>query len=325
MSKIDKDDSKVVRVHDGLFKWLISSFSDNFFARFFKVRTSSPAVFLDKEFISKYPALKDSIQADLFIAMDLVIDEKPRKTIVVIEHKSRREEVVRQLYDYTCYAWLLWHEPVWGIAFFTDDAVWRKPTIEDKLLVGYTHSEGDRYFKYDMIKLNGEESADLIAEGNLFCCLLALKANNKGVDRGEIIRQIFRAAARMGDRLTLEHKLLIQQYIKAYADLPDELIETIQKETTMPAIASTITEHFINIGEERGEKRGLKRGLKRGEKRGEKRGLDRGEKRGQVVGAINTLDNLLKDGLISEDVYRSKLKPLQQSMAELEQEDQSKP
>ena len=50
------------KMHDNIFKWLLASFIDDFFAWFFsdvEVRHIHP---IDKEFIKKYEALKESIR-----------------------------------------------------------------------------------------------------------------------------------------------------------------------------------------------------------------------------------------------------------------------
>ncbi len=55
--------------HDSLFKWLITAFTREFFKHYFPDITIGEYSFIDKEFISKYETLKESLKGDLFLAM----------------------------------------------------------------------------------------------------------------------------------------------------------------------------------------------------------------------------------------------------------------
>jgi len=62
------------KAHDSLFKWLISSFTREFFAHYFPQVNLGSYRFIDKEFISKYEALKESLKGDLFLILEVEID-----------------------------------------------------------------------------------------------------------------------------------------------------------------------------------------------------------------------------------------------------------
>ncbi len=47
------------KTHDALFKWLITSFAKEFFEHYFPHIIVGQYQFIDKEFISKYKALKE--------------------------------------------------------------------------------------------------------------------------------------------------------------------------------------------------------------------------------------------------------------------------
>ena len=78
------------KTHDSLFKWLITSFTREFFAHYFPEIRIGAWTFLDKEFISKYEALKHSLQDDLFLIMEVEMDEGPRELVIQIEHLGAR-------------------------------------------------------------------------------------------------------------------------------------------------------------------------------------------------------------------------------------------
>ena len=109
--------------HDNLFKWLIRSFIYDFLAYFFPNVKVKNCKFIDKEFISKYEALKDSLKGDLFIAAELEIDGQISEIVIHHENQSNRESLEERVFEYLCYAWLLKRKPVWSIVFYTDDAI----------------------------------------------------------------------------------------------------------------------------------------------------------------------------------------------------------
>ncbi len=101
--------------HDSLFKWLIHIFTREFFEHYFPDIKIGKYTFIDKEFIDKYEALKESLEGDLFLAMDVEIDGLPREIVIQIEHQSKKEDVSKRVYEYFCYAWLLKKKPVWSL------------------------------------------------------------------------------------------------------------------------------------------------------------------------------------------------------------------
>jgi glycyl-tRNA synthetase alpha subunit len=73
---------------------------------------------------------------------------------------------------------LLKRKPVWSIAVYTDDAIWRKP-VSDRYYYGFNPEQAQQYFQFSVIKINAEKSQDLMQKHSLLCRLLALKANAK--------------------------------------------------------------------------------------------------------------------------------------------------
>ncbi len=195
--------------HDALFKWLIASFTREFFNHYFPDVRVGKYRFIDKEFIQKYEALKESLKGDLFLIMEVEIDNALQELVIQIEHKSERKDAGKQVFEYLCYAWLLKKRPVWNIVIFTDDAVWRKP-VPDTFWYAFDRTHQKQFLHFDVIKVKSEKSGDLIKKHSLLCKLLAIKANNRGEDPEKLIREIYHAAARMKDRLTNDQLLLIE-------------------------------------------------------------------------------------------------------------------
>ena len=126
-SKKKNSKQKNPKSHDSLFKWLIAAFLVDFFAHYFPDITIGKFSFIDKEFISKYKALKESLKGDLFIAVEMEIDKVWHQVIIHIELESKRSDMRERVFQYLCYGWLLKKMPIWSIVVYTDDAKWRKP------------------------------------------------------------------------------------------------------------------------------------------------------------------------------------------------------
>ena len=107
------------KTHDALFKWLITSFTEEFFQHYFPDVRVGQYSFVDKEFISRYEALRESLKEDLFLIMEVEIDGGIHEVVIQIEHASRKSDVSGRIYEYLCYAWLLKRKPVWSIVIFT--------------------------------------------------------------------------------------------------------------------------------------------------------------------------------------------------------------
>ena len=103
--------------HDNLFKWLISSFINEFFAYFIQSIIIKNFRFIDKEFISRYEALKESLKGDLFIAAEIELENQIYEIVIHHENQNKRKPMDERIYEYHCYAWLLKRKPVWSIVF----------------------------------------------------------------------------------------------------------------------------------------------------------------------------------------------------------------
>jgi len=266
--------------HDSLFKWLISAFTREFFEHYFPDVKIGDYTFIDKEFISKYETLKESLKGDLFLAMEVEIDGVLREIVIQIEHQSEREDISERVYEYSCYAWLLKKKPVWSIVIYTDDAVWRKQ-VTNRFWYAFDSHNGKQYHHFDVIKVKAEKSSDLIKKHSLMCKLLALKANDKKTNPDELVYEIYRAAAALKNELTNEQLLLIDQWVSFYKKVSDQRLESIQKEIKMSFVETTITEHVFN--------QGWIKGAADGKADGKADGIIEGKTEGKKETAINLL------------------------------------
>jgi len=239
--------------HDSLFKWLITAFTREFFAHYFPNIQIGKYTFIDKEFISKYESLKESLKGDLFLAMEVEIDGMLREIVIQIEHQSEREDISERVHEYSCYAWLLKKKPVWSIVIYTDEAIWRKP-ITNKFWYAFDNQNRKQYHHFDVIKVKAEKSGNLIKKHSLLCKLLTLKADDREIEPDELVCEIYRAAASMKDELTNEQLLLIEQWISFYKKVSEQRLDEIKKEINMDFVETTISEHIYNQGKLEGEK-----------------------------------------------------------------------
>jgi len=282
--------------HDSLFKWLITSFTRDFFAHYFPGINLGQYSFLDKEFISKYEALKESLKGDLFLLMEVEIDHNFQEVAIQIEHQSEREEVAKRLFEYLCYVWLLKQKPVWSIVIYTDDALWRKP-VADQFCYGFSSVQPKQYFHFDVIKVNRETSRDLLNKHSLLCKLLALKANDEGMAPETLVYEIYQAVAQMKDQLTADQLLLVKQWVDFYKKVPEPVLQKIKQEVNMEFVETTISEHVYNQGKVEGKAEGKAEGL--------------------LEGQLVVLENLHQLGILSGGQKDSMVAPLQQKLKDL--------
>ncbi len=296
------------KTHDSLFKWLITAFTEDFFAHYFPDIRIGAYTFIDKEFLSKYEALQESLKGDVFVMMEVEIDGELREIVIQIEHQGKRVDVSQRVHEYACYAWLLRKQPVWSIVVYTDDAVWRKP-VTDRFWYAFDSKDGKQFHRFDVIKIKTERSRDLTRQHSLLCKMLALKADDRGVNREELVREIYRAAAEMKDALSEEHLLLLEQWVNAYKKVSEPILERIKQEIGMEFIATTISEHIFHEGLLQGKAEGIAEGIAKGEARG--------EARGEIEGQIKMLDMFHQLGLVSDEQFQLMIQPLRQQLAEL--------
>ena len=274
--------------HDKLFKWMLSEFTDDFFAYFFPGVAVRGYQLLDKEFTQELEKDEAAVEADLLLLMEVDLDGQIWEILIVIELKSKREDVSTQIQTYICRAFLLRRKPVWCIAFFTDDAVWRT-RLPDRFPFLYHSREGIIDAPFDIIKLKEHQSTKLMRHRSLLLKLLALKADDRGCDREELIREIYRYVHEQENALTDRQKMLVEEVVQAYAALPPRKVQTIKEEAGVTFVASNIEEHYIHIGEERGK----------------------------ILGAIELVKEMLAEGSITREHYQRRMKVLEADLKKL--------
>jgi hypothetical protein len=293
--------------HDALFKWLITAFTEEFFAHYFPGIGIGRYSFIDKEFISRYEALKESLKGDLFLLMEVETDGEFRELAIQIEHQSEKEDVSERMFEYLCYVWLLKKKPVWSMVIYTDEALWKK-NVPDQFCYAFSRENHKQFFHFDVIKVRQEKSSDLIRKHSLLCKLLALKADDTGTDPESLLQEIYQAVARMKDRLDPDRLLLIHQWTDFYKKVPDETIGKIRKEVGMEAIETTISEHIFN----QGVIQGIAQGIVEGETRGEVKG-----KIENIKEQIANLESLHQQGVLSKQQTDLMIIPLRQKLSDL--------
>ncbi|MEZ4529137.1 MAG: hypothetical protein R2941_24760 [Desulfobacterales bacterium] len=252
--------------HDALFKWLVTAFTQEFFAHYFPEIRIGKYRFADKEFISRYEALKESLKGDLFLMMEVEMDDGLQEVFIQIEHKSRREEVAERVHEYACYAWLLKKKPVWSMVIYTDDAIWQKP-VRDSFCYAFDSTHRKQYHYFDVIKVKAEKSRELMHKNSLLCKLLALKADDRDADPEQLVYEIYRAGAERMEHLDNDQLLLLEQWVSFYKKVSDQQAEKIKKEVNMESVATTISEHIFHQGIIKGMEEGRAEGRAEGRKK----------------------------------------------------------
>ncbi len=295
------------KTHDALFKWLITSFTEDFFEHYFPDIAIGKYRFIDKEFISKYEALKESLKDDLFLIMEVEIEGKLHEVVIQVEHMSKRKDVSMRIFEYLCYAWLLKRKPVWSIVIYTDDAVWRKP-VTNTFWYAFSSKMKKQFCHFDVIKVKAEKSSDLIKKHSLMCKLLALKANDKDTNNESLVYEIYKTASSMTDQLDNDKKLLLEQWVQAYKKTSAESVKKIKKEVNMSFAATTISEHIWNEGKNEG--------IAEGKLEGKIEMLK--EKIIMLKEKITMLEDMCKQKILTKDQSKMMLEPFKQQLKEWE-------
>jgi flagellar biosynthesis/type III secretory pathway protein FliH len=315
--------------HDSLFKWLITSFTKEFFAHYFPEITVGQYHFIDKEFISKYEALKESLKGDLFLLMEIEIDNLFQEVVIQIEHQSERTDVSERLFEYLCYVWLLKKKPVWSIVIYTDEAIWRK-SVPDQFCYGFSRKHQQQCFHFDVIKVKAEKSGELIKKHSLLCKLLALKANDEDSDAEQLIYEIYQTAALLKEELSADQLLLIQQWVDFYKKVPEPIVQKIRREVNMELVETTISEHIYNQGKAEGRTEGRAEGRAEGRTEGRAEGRTEGRAEGRtegraegrtegkaeglIEGQLALLETLYQRGILSKAQKEAIMFPLQRQI-----------
>ncbi len=132
-----------------------------------------------------------------------------------------------------------------------------------------------------------------------------MRANRADLTQAEVVAAVYRDAAALGEELSNEHKLLIEQMVEAYSKLDEAVIHDIKERQHMRFVANSITEHYEHIGELRGEQRGKKLG----------------ELWNIVEGGLEQLrqyEALLAEGILSKRAYSRLARPLKAKVAAAE-------
>jgi flagellar biosynthesis/type III secretory pathway protein FliH len=135
------------------------------------------------------------------------------------------------------------------------------------------------------------------------CKLLALKANDKGTDRKNLIYEIYKTASNMADQLDNDKKLLIEQWIQAYKKVSPDSVERIKKEVNMSFAATTISEHIWNEGKVEGKVEG--------------------KAEGKAEGKVEMIEEMYRVGILTKEQLEKMLEPLKQQLKAIQ--DCSKP
>lgn len=268
--------------HDQLFKWLIRRFINDFFALFFPEVAPRHIRFMDKEFLERLDENKAAVMADLFLALQAKVKGQVFEVVIILEFKSRKEDVRQQIRSYFAHALCIQKHPVWSIVMFTDDGMWQ-PNGPIGIPVGYSYSAGFTELFVDVIKLKALRAETLIKQRTLLGKLLALKANDENMDRSLLIEEIYLAKQAMKAELPQDIDFLIDQFVRSYGNLEPMRVQRIKEEAEMILIAPTITEHYQQMFE--------------------------------LQGKIKNMTELFEEGDLSEARYQELVNPLKHHLA----------
>ena len=115
----------------------------------------------------------------------------------------------------------------------------------------------------------------------------------------------------MKNELTNEKKLLAEQWVQAYKKVPEKTVEKIKQEVNMSFSATTITEHYVNVG------------WNKGKIEGEIEGEIKGEIKGKIKGKIENLEEFYRFGVLSKKQMEKMIEPLKERLQNLQSSEKS--
>jgi len=130
------------------------------------------------------------------------------------------------------------------------------------------------------------------------CKLLALKADDRNTDRETLVYEIYSTAESMADLINNDKKLLIEQWVNAYSNVPHTSVEKIKKEVNMSYTATTISEHIWNEGK--------------------MEGVIEGEIKGEIKGQIKILESLYISTVLSKEQFEMMVEPLRKQLEKIQ-------
>jgi hypothetical protein len=128
----------------------------------------------------------------------------------------------------------------------------------------------------------------------LMCKLLALKADDRNTDHETLVYEIYSAAESMADLINNDKKLLIEQWVNAYSNIPHTSVEKIKKGVNMSYTATTISEHIWNEGKMEGVIEG------------------------EIKGQIKILESLYLSTVLSKEQFEMMVDPLRKQLEKIQ-------
>ena len=154
-----------------------------------------------------------------------------------------------------------------------------------------------QFCHFDVIKIKSERSADLIKKHSLMCKLLALKADDRDTNHETLVYEIYSTAESMADLINNDKKLLIEQWVNAYSNIPHTSVEKIKKEVNMSYTATTISEHIWNEGKMEGKVEGKMEGV--------------------IEGQIKILESLYLSAVLRKEQFEMMVEPLRKQLEKI--------
>ena len=126
------------------------------------------------------------------------------------------------------------------------------------------------------------------------CKLLALKADDRNTDHETLVYEIYSTAESMADLINNDKKLLIEQWVNAYSNVPQTSVEKIKKEVNMSYTATTISEHIWNEGKMEGVIEG------------------------EIKGQIKILESLYLSAVLRKEQFEMMVEPLRKQLEKIQ-------
>jgi hypothetical protein len=303
--------SNSTQAHDQNFKELIELFFKEFleFAlpEHYLQIDFEQVHFLKQEYFGDKPKHK-RVRKLLDVVASVKIHGELSHILIHVEHQSTRErDFAKRMFQYFCHLWLKHQVPIYPIAIFSDDTVWKRRV--ESYFEFYCMAKQIVRFDFQMIKLKDLNWRHYLHTENPVAIALMSKMNFKKSERPYVKAEILRLLVTGKVR---EHpkSYFLRNFMEHYLDLnPEESIiyeQEAEKFIVEPEVKEMILARPFQQKYDEGIEKGLQLGIEQGREQGIEKGIEQGK--------LETVTKMLAKGCkwdfieevtgISEDCYR---------------------
>ena len=278
MERKEPDDGSPSIDHDRLFKELLTMF----FVEFVEAFLPDVASYLDREsleFLDKevFTDITEGKRYESDIVVKARFQGQEAFFLLLVENQSTPQSgFPRRMFTYFARFYEKFDLPIYPVVIYSFDRPRkRQPSKHEVAFPGFVVSR----FQFRVIQLNRLRWRDYLATPNPAATALMAKMQIARRDRVRVKLQCLRLIATL--RLDPARSQLISGFVRTYLQMTRLELAELQREVGLlpreeRKTMLTLTNEWIELGEERGIEKGIERGIEKGIEQGIEEGIERG-------------------------------------------------